>query len=303
MLKSLKPSFMVCMVMITLFAFCQVAGQAEEEPVILSQLSPRDGEWWLALCADGQGGFYALTNKTLHRWQTGDVQTTIVSITDGLGLTEIACRGDQIYGYAGADGLYRYDQGEWSLLGVPPWCDTKSGDDAQGPVFLEGGLTLGKDRLFFFSTDFNQELHFLSSYDLVTKQFSVDPHPIFSRRWIAYDEANDRLIGTVSLSPDGDNYLASIDYKTNQIIHINEKPFEGEIRGFDPASRMTFSVSYAGAMLGNNTDNQKVILGTPKKLSLAARLDSQYIVFVSPAYGGQAEKLCLLRYDPDAWQP
>ena len=33
--------------------------QGTNVPQVLDQLNPLDGDWWLALCAEGNGGFYA----------------------------------------------------------------------------------------------------------------------------------------------------------------------------------------------------------------------------------------------------
>ena len=207
------------------------------------------------------------------------------------------CRGQQVYGFSPGAGLFQFEGGAWISLGTPPWHNPEAVKGTQGPVLLEGGLLLAKDLLFFFSTDVAQEDHYLSTYDLTTGVFEIAAKPVFSQKWIAYDEQNDLLMGTVSSGLDGDRHLMHYDYKTGEILRVHHRPFEDEIRGFDAASGMVLSSGYQGLMYGTDVDNQTHLPGTPKKISLAARVDEGSVAFVIPARNGKASELCLLQID------
>lgn len=269
---------------------------ATPEPQVLLQLSPEKGDWWLALCADGQGGFYALSHQRLFRWQAGQEQLTGIAENPQQALVEIACRGDEVYAYSQSRELFRMEAGgSWQSLGLGDWLQAQQAP-AGGQLLAEGGLALGKDRLFFFVTDQDQELHYLCSYDLRSAQISMDSRPVFAEKWVVHDAAQDRLLGLTEQGEAKDRHLTQVDVISGQILHIEEKPFDGIVRGLDTGTGELLGAGYEGATLGRHVGEQRVIPGTPKRLNWAVLVDHKLLAFVAPARGAGQSALCLLPF-------
>lgn len=188
-----------------------------------------DSDHALMLRGDGRGGCYALTRDWLLHWQPGDSRMRRLGDNGPLMLWGLACHEDQVYGVSVKTGLYRFSDGAWQPLGLPPFLDPGS---KSGPAFLSTGLVATPHHLFFFCWDREQEQTYLCSYTLATGVFNYEAKPVFDRHWACYEPGLDALVGTAAGSK-GDSYLALYDYKTGQISLQGNQPFTGEVSGYD----------------------------------------------------------------------
>ena len=285
------------MVLVGLLTMSLSSVLAGSESVFTHEFDPAQGDEALHVCADGEGGFYVLSRDKLLRWRPGDEKMDVIGLNEH-GFSYLACRGNEVYSMSTETGLYKFEDGEWLGLGIPGWYNPDEINAQAGANRFLGNAVIGKDRVFFFSVDADQEMHYLSAYHLDSGEFTVDAKAVFSRAMFAYDEVNDMILGAVQ-GDKGGSFLARYDCSTGSIAYVESDSFSGDIMGYDSArSRALFS-SYWGAMLGLSDKDVMKIPGTPMRNSNVALLDDGYLVYAVGRRDGENARVVVLRYDPE----
>ncbi len=259
------------------------------------------GDDTLDLCPDGEGGFYALSRQMLFRWQPSEAHMNAIGRNE-YGISSLACRGEEVYGMSSQTGLFRFDHSAWIQLGLPPWNKPEAGRDTAGIIGFLPEVVMGKDRVFFFSVDAEQEMNYLSAYLLDSGEFAVEPQAVFSRSGFVYDAQKDEIIGGV---PDEafNHFLAHYDYQTHTLTQVQSAPYAGEITGYHAARAKALFSGYWGAMLGLSLDDALLIPGTPMRVSSVVLLDEEHVAYAVGQRDGESAKIVVLRYDPDKLDP
>jgi hypothetical protein len=294
----MKISYRLASLMIALLLTMMPAlSLADREIVFTHEFDQAEGDYALNICSDGEGGFYALSQDKLMRWRPGYEQMDVIGLNE-LYFNGLACRGDEVYSMSRSQGLYKFEDGEWRGLGVPGWFNPEESRAEAGANKHTGNVVLGKDRVFFYSVDADQEMYYLSTYHMDSGEFTVEPKAVFSKYLFAYDEADDDIIGGVPNGKDR-SALARYDYHTSSIVSMESETFAGEIADYDRARGRALFGSYWGAMLGLNDKDMMKIPGTPMKISTIALLDDGYMVYAVEQRDDKNARIVVLRYDPD----
>lgn len=298
----MKRLVYLCLTLLLLCSF--VPALAEEQglnPIFTHVFTPvespqgPDSDHAHLLRGDGQGGFYALTRDWLLHWQPGDSEMQKMGENGPLMLWGLACHGDQVYAVSLRQGLYRFAEGAWQPLGLPPFLDP---DSTAGPAFLSAGLVATPEHLFFFCWDKEQEQCYLGSHTFATGAFQYEAKPVFDRHWACYAPGLDVLVGTAA-DATGQTYLAHYDYNSKTVSLLGSQPFTGEVSGYDPASGWVLAGGYEGILLGPDDGHLHVVQGSPRRLGILAWLGEGLVAASIPQRKEEPAMICVYRFGPE----
>lgn len=299
-----------CMMLLLLAASVPAQGEGQgAQAVFIHEFIPfstpegTDSDHGYRLCADGEGGFYALTRDSLLRWRKGARSVDILCDNRALDLWGLAVHQEQLYGVSLRTGLYRFVQGHWQGLGMPPFLTDAAVGQRGGPAHLTAGLIATASQLYFICTDREQETTFLCSYAFADRAFSYEPDQVFASQWGCYDEARNLLIGSVQDPVTKACYLGMYNAQRRTLISCSDHPFTREVAGLNSATGQVMAADYAGVLIGVDDASMQLIQGSPGKLGLLAWLDDQHFACIQGRRKDQNGRICVYRYAPDDLAP
>lgn len=265
----------------------------EREPAFTFVFPWEDTDRVLAMEADRAGGFYLLTVEAIYHWSPGDETLTQLCLNEHQ-LQLITCDEQRMCAMSQDGTIYLWRNEAWESLGKPPWKKDETNAKDKGPIYPQGSMELGPDRLFFFYGD-HGEGNYFCTYLFETGAYSYEEAQVFSRSWCVYDAANQTLVGIASDEKDNE-FLAAYDYLTKEIALKHPLKYAGYIITYDIGKGWTLAGSSGGIVTGPNDNEMKLVPGISGHLN-ATPLDETHIGGFRSSMQDPGQMVYVYQYD------